>query len=53
MKTPSLLGFLLIFIACCIFTWTAESTLCAVLAYIALVIIMVGIGKNLLGEPDV
>jgi len=52
MKTETILYYLLIFVAFCIFTWQAASTLCAVMAYIALVIIMVGIGKNLIGKLD-
>ncbi|MEO6547505.1 MAG: hypothetical protein ABIN94_05875 [Ferruginibacter sp.] len=52
MKTQSILIYLLQLIACCIITWKAESTLFAVAAYIVLVVLLNGIGKNLINKLD-
>ena len=52
MKTQNILFYLLQFITCCIITWKAESTLFAVLAYIEFVIVISGIGKNLVKKLD-
>ena len=45
MKIHSLFCSLLIFITCCVFTWKAESTLGAVMGYIALIISLSALGK--------
>ncbi|MBC7888879.1 MAG: hypothetical protein H7Z13_13465 [Ferruginibacter sp.] len=52
MKTQSMLFYLLKLITCCIITWKAESTLFAVLAYVVLVILLNGIGKNLISKLE-
>ncbi|MEP7143481.1 MAG: hypothetical protein ABI707_11455 [Ferruginibacter sp.] len=52
MKTQSILLYLVQLITFCIITWKAESTLFAVLAYIVLVILLSGIGKNLINKLD-
>ncbi|MEP7108208.1 MAG: hypothetical protein ABI760_09495 [Ferruginibacter sp.] len=52
MKTQSILFYLVQLITFCIITWRAESTLFAVLAYIVLIILLSGIGKNLINKLD-
>ena len=50
MKTQYILLFLVQFIACCVITWRAESTLFAVLAYVLLIVVLSGIVKNLINH---
>ena len=52
MKTQSLFYFSLVFVTCCIITWKAGSSFCAVLAYISLIVIMVGVAKRILARLD-
>lgn len=50
MKTLSILICLIQLIAYCIITWKAESTLFAVLAYTVMVVLIGGIGKNVVNK---
>ncbi|MEJ7588023.1 MAG: hypothetical protein WKI04_10735 [Ferruginibacter sp.] len=52
MKTNHILFCLVQFLTCSIITWKAESTLFAVLTYIVLIVLLKGIGKNLLNKLD-
>jgi hypothetical protein len=52
MKAQTILFYLVQLITYCIITWKAESTLFAVLSYIMLVVLLSGIGKNLINKLD-